>query len=858
MRLTVETGPLAGTVVSLDRDHPATLGSGPDCAIRVREAGVLPEHAVVKALRGEGFGLKALAAGVRVNGQAIEATPLNDGDIIELGTTRIAFGEVQKQGLPTIPGYRIGEVLGRGGMGIVYRAEQTSLHREVALKVLSRELTKDPQFVAKFVAEARAAAKLQHPNVVAVFDVEHDADIYFYSMELMTGSLEDELRQRGALPVDRALRVIADAAAGLAYAESLGIVHRDIKPDNLMLDQHGVVKIADLGLARSDDEVEEKAIGTPHFMAPEQVLKKEIDHRTDLYALGCTFYRLITGRTPFRGQSVKDILRAQVKDEAEPAHKVNGEVPAEVGAIVQRLMAKDPKDRYQTANDLLEDVQQLLQPPHKKGLWIGLAAAAVLVAGGAIYWAVNKPKEQTIVEKYRDNPEMLELATENEQLKVAAREDQATIALLTVRLGGQTDLQLAAALDQMAAQHPGTKAAIEAQQRAGGVREDVRAREAAAERRREQAEAHLATLRTKVDQDVAAGNFAAALLHVSAPPPAAIAADPTLTAGVGKLRDEVLAAARNRLATLQGAIETAFAGTDLAAVEAANKSIVDTLAERKRWPAELAAELDALQGLRDRGATIAAGLASAQQQTRWLAYATLLQAPDGVAAPLARLDFAAAAAAAERFCAGGLDDAASVRARGLQATLLQAERFAAAFRTAVAATPLPYPGGNEDTEQVTQWDLATGQLTVVDTSKRTGKERTVPIAEVSPEAWQVLADQVAPPAPGSRACFLTFVALLAHERAARKFLTDLDPRDDNSGTMGEGYPLGTVFLEVLRRRLPTGDEPWLTTLRDELDAAARLVSGLRALSEKRHLAAATHLEKALAEHPHSFLVMLLP
>jgi len=405
VRLTVETGPLAGTVISLDRDQPAVLGSGPECAIRVQEAGVQPQHAVVKALKDQGFGLKALGPGVRVNGASIEATPLKDGDIIELGTTRIAFGQVQKRGLPKVGGYRILDELGRGGMGTVYRAEQVSLHREVALKVLTHELTKDPTFVAKFVAEARAAAKLQHPNVVQVFDVEHDGDTYYIAMELMhDGSLEDWLKQNGAMPVDRALRVVADAAAGLAYAESLDIVHRDIKPDNLMLDQHGAVKIADLGLARTEAETEEKMIGTPHFMAPEQVLRKAVDHRTDLYALGCTFYRLVTGRTPFRGTTVKDILRAQVKDAAEPAHKANPAVPAEVSAIIQKLMAKEPGDRFQTANELLEQLDLLLQPPHKKGLWIGLAAAAVLVASGAIYWAVNKPKEQTIVEKYRDIP----------------------------------------------------------------------------------------------------------------------------------------------------------------------------------------------------------------------------------------------------------------------------------------------------------------------------------------------------------------------------------------------------------------------------------------------------------------------
>ena len=119
-----------------------------------------------------------------------------------------------------------------------------------------------------------------------------------------------------------------------------------------MLDQHDTVKIADLGLARSEEGNEEQHAGTPHFMSPEQVLRKPLDHRSDLYSLGCTFYRLVTGRTPFRGQSVKDILRAQVKEEAEPAHKAETSVPTEVSAIIQKLMQKEPADRYQSASEL--------------------------------------------------------------------------------------------------------------------------------------------------------------------------------------------------------------------------------------------------------------------------------------------------------------------------------------------------------------------------------------------------------------------------------------------------------------------------------------------------------------------------
>jgi hypothetical protein len=859
LRLTVETGPLAGTVVSLDRDRPAHLGSGPDCAVRVQEAGVAPQHAVVKALRGEGFGIKALAPGLRVNGQPVEATPLEDGDVIELGTTRIAYGQVQKRGLPTVAGYRIAGVLGRGGMGTVYRAEQVSLHREVALKVLSRELTKDPQFVAKFVAEARAAAKLQHPNVVAVFDVEHAEDTYYYAMELMQGSLEDELKKQGALAVDRALRVVADAAAGLAYAESLGIVHRDIKPDNLMLDQHGVVKIADLGLARSDDDAEEQAIGTPHFMAPEQVLKKEIDHRTDLYALGCTFYRLLTNRTPFRGQTVKDILRAQVKDDAEPVHKVNNAVPAEVSAIVQRLMAKEPKDRYQTANDLLEDLQRLLQPPAKKGLWIALAAAGVAIAGGAVYYAVTKPKDVITEKVFYDDPEKQRFADENVALRLQQKEDRATIALLEARLADQDELALASTLEQVAKAHPDTKAAIEARQRADHLRAAVAERQQRAAERRQRAATHLDSLRTTAAPLLAAGDFAKALAVYAAKVPAEFDGEQTLADGLAEQRAAVLTAARQALADLRTGSETAAAQRDPAALAAAGQRLAKALAERDRWPAELDAELARLAEQQTRASQLATELAAAAVGARWQAYAAMLAQADGSGAALPRLDFAAVAQHAERFAAAGPDDAIAVRARSLAAAARHADTFAEALRSTLQSAPIAFPGSAEDSEVVSAWDVGKGLLTVVDTSKRSNRERTVAIGSLSPETWQGLAEAVSPPAAGARLCFLTFVTLESHRAAADAFLRRLDARQDQSGTRAEdAYPLGTTMVELLRRRLPAGDDAWLPAMRDELDAAARLVAGLRALSERRHLAAATHLEKLLADHPHSYLVLRLP
>ncbi|MBX3463098.1 MAG: protein kinase [Planctomycetes bacterium] len=860
MRLTVETGPLAGTVVPLDRAQPAVLGSSTECTIRVQEPGVAPQHAVVKALKDAGFGVKALAAGLRLNGEAIEASPLQDGDILELGTTRIAFGQVQKRGLPKVAGYRVLEELGRGGMGIVYRAEQTSLHREVALKVLNKELTSDPAFVGKFVAEARAAAKLQHPNVVHVLDVEHDQDVYYYAMELMhEGSLEDWLKQHGAMPVERALRVIADAAAGLAYAESLGIVHRDIKPDNLMLDRHGAVKIADLGLARTEEGSDEATIGTPHFMAPEQVLRKAIDHRTDLYALGCTFYRLVTGRTPFRGQTVKDILRAQVKDEPEPPHKVRPEVPAEVSAIVLRLMAKEPAQRYQTANELLEDLGALLQPRARRGLWIGLAATGLLVAGGAVYWALTRPKETSIEVKYRDNPEMLQLARENEQLRKEARQQEATIALLTVRCADLGDAERAAALDKVAAEHAGTRAAAEASERARAMRAAVAERERLAEARRSEAAAHLAALRQAVQPLLRAHEYGQAMELTDRELPASLRDAPELAAGLAAVQDEILAAARQQLATFEAAIAAAETARDDRALATAGEAAAAAAATAARWPAGLRAELDRIQGAAAAAPGAATAVAGERTASAWQRYHGLFAGDGGILALLQRQDFEAAAAAARQFADAGAEAPVAEQARDVAAAADLAAAFATALAAAAGSGQLALLRDDGTAQPIARWDRASRTLVLADGDRKPPRNEALPTDRLRSADWAALAEQVPGAAAGGRECFVGLLAVVEHAVAARAFLGRLRPGDDASGTGAEAYALGATLFEQLQRRLPEQDsEAWQRGLRPELQAGLHLASGLRALSERRNLAAAGHLDRLLAEHPHSCVVAALP
>lgn len=857
MRLTVETGPLAGTTVPLDRDIPTLLGSAEGSSLRIQEAGVLPQHAVVKALKGEGFGIKANGP-VRVNGAEIQASKLKDGDVIEVGTTRIAYGDVQDDRMPAVAGYRVLDVLGKGGMGTVYRAEQTSLNRQVALKVLNKAQTKDAAFVAQFVAEARAAAKLQHPNVVSVFDVEHDGDLYYYAMELMhDGSCEDWLKQHGTMPTDRATQVVADAAAGLAYAESLGIVHRDIKPDNLMLDQHGAVKIADLGLASSSsDSKEDRAIGTPHFMAPEQVLKQPLDHRTDLYALGCTYYRLVTGRTPFRGQTVKDILRSQVKETPDSASKVNPDVPQEVDAIIARLMAKDAGDRYQTANELLEELHALLQPPQKRGLWIGLAAAAVLVAGGAIYWAVTKPKEKEVVIETYDDPLTQQFADRIKVLEAEALQKDARIALLEVRASDARDEALAEALERVAEAHPGSDAAAVATRLAADVRDEIAARARAAEQRAARIKAHVAALRAATAGPREAHDYVRAMRALEAEAPEGLVDDEQLDAQVDALRAAVLADARARIAALSGPVEAARAGGDEAALTAAVAALRAGLEPAARWPEQVTAELDVARGEVAAGDAALASMQAARRAGTWDRYAALLRAGDGLRGALARLDFDGADEALAPFSADAANESAADRAAALQQLTQQAAAYAQALAARCVDGELEFTLG-EETLRVFGWDRERAVFDVKTVARRP-KARQVQQGALQIDHWQALTQQLDETREGSKACFLALVALDAHARAAADYLDRLDAGLDDSGTGDGAYPFASVVFDSLLAELPDSGQPWGAVLRDELLAGKRLASGLRALSERRNLAAAGHIEQLLANHPHSLVTALLP
>jgi len=337
--------------------------------------------------------------GTYLNDERIDRVELKVGDKIQAGDTIISFLTDQKeetaQGLvgKTIGGYKILERVGRGGMGTVYKANQLSLNRIVAFKVLSARLLKDEKFIEQFREEARAAGGLNHPNIVQVYDVGKDGGLHFFSMEFMDGaSIQDQLGADGKLSWEDALDVLRQSTRALDFAERKGIIHRDVKPDNLMRTSDGQVKLADLGLARkassSPADREEGIFGTPHFISPEQAQGKEIDHRADLYSLGATAYRVLAGRTPFVGSNIKDIITQQITAEPPPLKQFSPEAPDELIAVVTKLMKKDPDERYETAQQLAADLEKIRLKYHLKVTGNGGGSKGVLVAVAVALLAV--------------------------------------------------------------------------------------------------------------------------------------------------------------------------------------------------------------------------------------------------------------------------------------------------------------------------------------------------------------------------------------------------------------------------------------------------------------------------------------
>ena len=306
--------------------------------------------------------------------QAAEAgqqKPLADV-MVEKGLLTAAQADSLREALSAAGPGKIGEFeiiskLGEGGMGAVYKARQTSMDRMVALKLLPGTLARNPELVARFRREAQVSAKLDHPNVIRGIAVGEEAGQHFFAMELVEGtSVENMLEEQEQLDIPVSLDIITQITRALIHAHERGMIHRDIKPDNIMVTHDGVAKLADLGLVREADTQMTRVtqsgatMGTPHYMPPEQARDaKRADERSDIYALGATFYHMLTGRVPFEGDSAFEIMQKHEKERAKSPRSIRADIPAKLSLAVEKMMQRDPRNRFASAEELLSMLQDV-------------------------------------------------------------------------------------------------------------------------------------------------------------------------------------------------------------------------------------------------------------------------------------------------------------------------------------------------------------------------------------------------------------------------------------------------------------------------------------------------------------------
>ncbi|MBI5117918.1 protein kinase [Candidatus Poribacteria bacterium] len=259
--------------------------------------------------------------------------------------------------------YTILKEIGKGGMGVVYLARDSESGRKIALKTLLPESTRNLNYIDRFRREANAVSQLDHPHIVKVHEIGEEDGLHYFAMEYLAGpTLGSLLKQKGRFPPARAARVIIDIADALDLAHSRGIIHRDVKPDNIMADEDGVFKIMDFGIARIEEgtrlTMTGSVMGTPEYMSPEQASGTAIDRRTDIYSLGVVFYELLTGRLPFKGGTAMEVLHMHLTRAPESPKLLNPEIPGNLAHVVSKMLEKQPADRYDSFRHVINAISQ--------------------------------------------------------------------------------------------------------------------------------------------------------------------------------------------------------------------------------------------------------------------------------------------------------------------------------------------------------------------------------------------------------------------------------------------------------------------------------------------------------------------
>ncbi len=309
-----------------------------------------------------------------------------------------------------IPGYKVLGKLGAGAMAVVYKAKQLSLNRTVAIKVLPRRFSENPEYVQRFYKEGQAAGKLNHPNIVQAIDVGEAGGYHYFVMEYVEGkTIADDLSAGNVFGEQEATEIIIQVCHALQHAHAHGLVHRDVKPKNIMINKQGVVKLADMGLARETTDIEAaqseegKAYGTPYYIAPEQIRGRiDIDGRADIYGLGATFYHMVTGSVPFTGDDSAEIMKKHLRERLVPPDHINTALSAGVSEVIEIMMAKRREDRYKNVEELLTDLEALREgrPPIQAHKRFDVSMLEQLGNGEAVEEERHEDVEEVIT-KYR-------------------------------------------------------------------------------------------------------------------------------------------------------------------------------------------------------------------------------------------------------------------------------------------------------------------------------------------------------------------------------------------------------------------------------------------------------------------------
>ena len=387
----------------------------------------------------------------------------------------------------TLSHYKVIEKIGQGGMGVVYRAQDTNLSREVAIKVLPEQFTQDPQRLARFEREAKLLASLNHPNIAAIHSFEHSDGIHFLVLELVEGDTLTDLLTKGPLPVEKALEVCRQIAEGVEAAHEKGVIHRDLKPANVKVTPEGKVKILDFGLAKAfEDEIpaadisqsptltEEMTragviLGTAAYMSPEQAKGKEVNKQADIFAFGAILYELLTGRRAFQGETITETLAKIL--EGEPDWKaVPQSVPSRIQELIEDCLEKAPDKRLRDIGNAQIQINRALKKPTSRAdvasaaqpvqqrwtMAIGLVVLGAIVAGLAVWLLVQPSSPEQSLNRFviRPSPPVVLASTTSKE--VAISPDGRQLVYMGVAGGGGRQLYLRSLDDFVDRPIPGT------------------------------------------------------------------------------------------------------------------------------------------------------------------------------------------------------------------------------------------------------------------------------------------------------------------------------------------------------------------------------------------------------------------